>query len=117
MTATTITHVLDFIAGHADERQIDTILETVKGRRKTLDRHRALAVRKDQKVTLNRLTPKYLNGLTGTVTALNDQRCTVTLDEDSTNTLRYTGRRYTVPPTMKNYPLQGVPTSCCEPQD
>ena len=88
MTATTITHVLDFIAGHADERQIDTILETVKGRRKTLDRHRALAVRKDQKVTLNRLTPKYLNGLTGTVTALNDQRCTVTLDEDSTNTQR-----------------------------
>ena len=116
MTAT-IDSTLDFIAGHADERQIDVIHAALRDRRKALAARRALAVTVGQTVTLDGLSPKYLNGLTGTVRTIKGNRADVLLDEASTLSLRWAGRRFVVPEDTKNYLLTGVPTTCCHVQD
>lgn len=111
----TLQSVLGFVASHATERDIEQILEAAQTRRKVLAQVRSAALSVGTKVTLGGLRPKYLNDLSGTVRIINGQRCDVSLDEASTNRLRYAGKRFIVRPDVTSYVLKGVPVTCARP--
>lgn len=117
MTATTtpssVTEVLDYVHSHADEQDLDALFRAIRTRRSVLGEQRAATVRRDTEVHLDGLSPKYLNGLTGTVESLKGNRADVRLDEKSTNRLRYAGRKFYIPTEEKQYLLTGVPKQCC----
>lgn len=111
---TTPADVIAFIVARADETDLANILNAVKARRKALGQINAAAVKVGQRVTLDGLSPKYLNGLTGTVLSVEGARCTVTLDRDSTTSLRYAGQRFRIPTEHMEYNLGGIPTQCAK---
>ena len=120
MTSTqsiTNVNVLQYIAYNATESDVNLFFEALKERRKALGTVKAASVSLDATVVLSGLSPKYLNGLSGTVTVLNRssgsiKRGSILLDEASTKKLRYSGTRYHVPADMGRYTLGGVPLSC-----
>lgn len=114
MSAATLSDALAFIAG-AEETDLDRLIDGVKMRRKTLANLRAAAVRVGMEIATDGLSPKYLNNLTGTIRGISGQRADVELDEPSTNTLRYSGKRFYVAPDVERYVLRGVPLQCCTP--
>jgi hypothetical protein len=87
------TYVLAFIAGHADDEDLDTITDVVRTRRRMLADLAAAAVTVGASVRLQNLSPRYLNGLTGTVIDITSprrgatRRCVVRLDAASTQQL------------------------------
>lgn len=114
MTASaTITEVLDYVHARADEQDLDSLLQALRTRRKVLGEQRAATVRSGLEIRLDGLSPKYLNGLTGTVVTLDGNRAEVRLDERSTTQLRGSGRRFYVPAGEIEYLLTGIPKSCC----
>lgn len=98
----------------ATAEQLERLDQQMRLRRRTLESQRALSVTTGTQATLTNLSPKYLNGLTGTVTSISGSRATVTLDEGSTISLRYAGRKFYVAPGVTNYPATGVPLACIE---
>jgi hypothetical protein len=114
MSDTTPADVIAFIVARADETDLANILNAVKARRKALGQINASAVKVGATVTLDGLSPKYLNGLTGTVKSVSGGRCTVTLDEASTNDLGFRSTRFYVLPGSKTYDLAGIPTQCAK---
>lgn len=117
MNTTTISasDTLDRIAVASDD-ELDAFFAAIKNRRTALLAQRALTVQIGTKVRLTDLSPRYLNGLTGTVSEFRSGRkyVTVMLDEDSTQRLRIEGRRkYHVTPEQTEWPLGGIPTGCC----
>ncbi|OEJ20910.1 hypothetical protein [Streptomyces subrutilus] len=118
----TLEQVAEFIVNDADAEDIDRIIEAVNTRRSTLrQRAEAIAaasVKTGARVELHNLTPKYLNGLTGTVTKVDrgrKVRATVKLDEASTKQLRWSGaRRFFVSENVAEYELGGVPVASCK---
>lgn len=115
-TAATLDQVLDYVHGHADEQEITALYDALNTRRKALNDRRALAVREGLSVRLDGLSPKYLNGLTGTVESISGKRADVRLDEHSTSVLRYAGNKFYVAADVNEYVLHGVPKGCCLPQ-
>lgn len=119
MTATTtpssVTEVLDYVHSRADEQDLEALLQAVKTRRNVLGEQRAATVRNGTEVRLDGLSPKYLNGLTGTVVSTKGNRADVRLDKASTNKLRYAGRKFYVNANEEEYLLTGVPKQCCLP--
>jgi len=113
--AASLDQVLDYVHGHADERELDTLADALKSRHNALRQRRALAVHTGLGVRLNDLSPKYLNGLTGTVETESGNRVDVRLDKASTTTLRYAGRKFFIGPDEEEYLLRGVPKSSCIP--
>lgn len=115
-TATiTLSDVVAFL-NNATEYDLDIIHKSSNDRRRALRNQRAAVVTVGMNATLGDLSPKYLNGLSGKVTAINGQRGTVTLDEQSTNNLRFFGsRRFPIPMDVKEYDLPGVPLSSIIP--
>lgn len=116
MTATTthsIAQVLDYVHSHADEQDLDALREAIKTRHAVLGQQRAASVRRDAEVRLDGLSPKYLNGLTGTVESISGNRADVRLDEKSTTRLRYAGRKFFIPNDEEKFLLSGVPKQCC----
>lgn len=114
-TATiTIEDVFEYVHGHADEEELDSLVEAFKARRKALSQKRALNVKVGTEVTLSGLSPKYLNGMSGTVETVNGTRADVRLNEASTRRLRYSGKRFYVPEDEEQYLLPGVPKGCCD---
>lgn len=112
-TATiTIEDVFEYIHGHADEAELDSLVEAFKARRKALSAKRALGVKKGSKVALTGLKPKYLNGLSGTVETVSGTHADVRLNEESTRRLRYSGRQFYVPEGENEY-VMAVPKVCC----
>lgn len=113
-TATiTIEDVFEYVHGHADEEELDSLVEAFKARRKALSEKRALNVKVGTEVTLSGLSPKYLNGLAGTVETVNGSRADVRLNEESTQRLRFKGKRFYVPMDEETHLLTGVPKGCC----
>lgn len=106
--------VVDYIVGSATDSDLAVIINAVKLRRKALAAVTAAAVRVGAQVTLGGLSPKYLNGLTGTVKSISGGRCTVTLDEASTTDLKYRSTRFYVGTEAKTYDLTGIPTQCAK---
>ncbi len=106
--------VVDYIVGSATDSDLSVIINAINLRRKALRAITAAAVTVGAKVTLGGLTPKYLEGLTGTVKSISGARCTVTLDEASTNDLKYRSTRFYVGMEAKTYDLTGIPTSCAK---
>lgn len=119
-TTTQPSDVIAFIAARADETDLDNIINAVKARRTMLGRINAAAVKVGAAVRLDGLSPKYLNGLTGTVSIVSGGRCSVVLDEHSTTALRYAPRsRYAgaiamLPEGEDRYTLSGIPTQCAK---
>jgi hypothetical protein len=112
--STTLTDVATFITSEATEDDIARIYEFCKQRNKTLRTIRAASVQTGAAVELSNLSPKYLNGLTGTVSTITKDRCAVLLDEESTSTLKWSGRGRFVVGEQANYTLNGVPLSSCK---
>lgn len=111
----TLVDTLGFIASEADETDVERLFDALSARRSALRAVRAAAVTIGVKVQIDQISPKYLIGLTGTVTSIKGKRATVTLDEKSTGVLRYAGSRFSVSPDATSYDLTGVPLSCCVP--
>lgn len=116
MTAT-FTDVTTFINNTATREDLGALNKVISARHKTLMAADAALIRVGQTVTTHNLTPAYLNGFTGTVKSIEKNRATVTLDEESTKSLRYAGRRFYVPEETTNYELVGVPLTCLNIQD
>lgn len=111
---TNLADVATFISG-ASPDDLERVGGFIKSRHKALRELRAAAVSVGAKVRLTNLSPKYLNDLTGEVTSIKGQRCTVELDEGSTIHLRY-GRGGSArfnPGDAKNAVIPGVPMSSC----
>lgn len=120
MTSATLSmqDVTQHIVNTATEEDLDTLFEAVRTRRKVLRDLRAMSVRDGAEVTLQGISPKYLNGLTGTVQpGRRGQRVDVLLDEESTDRLRYASRKIFIPAETKRHVLTGVPASTCVTQD
>lgn len=109
----TLADVLQFVASHATETDIGAIHDAARMRTKALHAVRAATVTLGANVRFAGLSPKYLNGLSGTVVEISGQRGTVRLDEKSTAALRRQGRRFYIAPTVAEYEMSGVPLSCC----
>lgn len=110
-----VTEVLDYVHSRADEQDLEALIQAVKTRRHVLGEQRAATVRIGTKVQLDGLSPKYLNGLTGTIEATKGARADVRLDKASTNKLRYAGRKFYVNANTEEYLLTGAPKQCCLP--
>lgn len=112
--APTRTAAVSFISDHADEADLDAITATIKARQKMLATRRASAVIVGQAVTLDGLSPKYLNGLAGTVKSIRGNYADVELDEASTGRLRFYGRRrFIIAEGATHYVMSGIPLSTC----
>ena len=115
---TTPADVIAFIVARADDTDLANIIGAVNARRKTLRTIAAASVKPGLKVTLSGLSPKYLNGLTGTVKSVEGQRCTVTLDRDSTDRLSWNARFSHTVQALKHedgtYDFGGIPSSCAK---
>lgn len=106
--------LLAFIINEATDGDLERILEAVKSRRHTLRDLRAVAVQKDATVTLDGLSPKALNGLTGTVETIHGNRADVRLDEKSTRELAWSRTKFAgAAQSAETYLLHGVPLGCC----
>lgn len=111
---TDLNDVTQFIYG-ADEPMLDAIREAMKLRHKMIGQQRAASLEIGDVVTLVNLSPKALNGLTGSIKEFSSMsHVTVRLDEESTRTLRWSRSRFSaIPAEVDEYPLTGIPASCC----
>jgi len=111
----TITDTISFITSEAGEEDLNQIFSALKLRRQVLGQIKASAVSEGMKVTLEGLSPKYLNGLSGVIVERNGARVAVQLDERSTQMLRFSGqKRFFVPLAMTAYRLEGIPAQCAK---
>lgn len=114
LAATTISDIVL----NANEDDLDRILQSVRDRRKVLSAARAAEVQIGMACTLTGLSPKYLNGLTGTVVRDPSGRSgtrafACKLDEASTTRLRrQPSTRFFVPGDVTEFVLPGVPMQC-----
>lgn len=111
--AITAVDVKTFILTSATKDDLDAIFGAIKMRTSTLKAINAATVTVGAEAELTGLSPKYLNGLTGTVQTIRRERGDVLLDAKSTRALRYSGsRKYFIPADQEKYLLTGVPLSC-----
>lgn len=117
MTTLTVNDVAEFITNAATEEDLDDVVNAVKARQKALRNLRAMDVKPGVEVTLTGLSPKYLNGLSGTVQeGGRGQRVDVLLDSASTQRLARQGSKFHIDPDAEEYLLTGVPASTCQAQ-
>lgn len=118
-TTTALPELVDKIMGTATEDDLTQIEQAVGLRRRALRQVRAAAVTVGATVTITEISPKYLTGLSGTITTIDKGRhASVRLDEESTTTLRFTRqRRFFVRPDVTEYTITGIPLSCCVVRD
>jgi hypothetical protein len=110
--APTLTDALNFILSSASNEDLSRVIDGVKSRRGILATLNAASVTVGASVKLDGLSPKYLNGLTGTVASTNGRSATITLDARSATNLRWYGRkRFFINEGATEYPLSGIPLS------
>ena len=111
----TLQDTIGFIATEASESDIERIFDAARQRSRALRQIAAAAVSVGSTVKVTDISPKYLGGLTGTVTSIRGAHCDVTLDDASTQALRFNRRntRFEVGDTQ-NYVLRGCPLSSCQ---
>ena len=112
---TTFTDVIDFITDQASTADMDAIIVALNARQKALQARRAASIRVGMACRLDNISPKYLSGLTGTVHSVTRGRAVVTLDEESTATLRNWPTRFYIAPGQATHDLMGVPLSSIFP--
>jgi hypothetical protein len=111
----TIMEMFDLIdKANADE--LDMIVNAAKARRQFLTSTNVGFMKVGTKVSFRNLSPKYLNGLTGTVVAINStgSRGTVKLDNDSTERLASTNQSRFYVESGIPYTMVGVPLKACD---
>jgi hypothetical protein len=85
-----------------DKDQLDIVATALRARekyvREAAARQALATLQVGQKVTLKGLSPKYLNGLTGTITARDGEKFSVEFDEHSAWQARRYGKNVRVPP-------------------
>jgi hypothetical protein len=117
-TALSLVDALTFVANSSSDHELDLIVAAVNARRRALREVRSAAVTIGSVVTIQNLSPAYLNGLTGTVEAHSRGKRTrvdVRLDEKSTKILRFQGGRFPVGAETTEYLLGGVPITSLIP--
>jgi hypothetical protein len=116
-TTPTLAVATDFILSHATEQDLTRITEAVKQRRAALAAVRTASLTTGTPVRIANISPRYLNGLTGTLGRIDGKHATVILDAESTDRLRFTpsNKRFDVPFDTASFDLPGVPLSCCLP--
>ncbi|MFJ9167282.1 hypothetical protein ACIRPK_23945 [Kitasatospora sp. NPDC101801] len=104
---------IDYILTTATETDLDRVIDAVRDRNRNLGKIRSAAVTVGSTVTTKNLDRKFLVGLTGTVATIQGKFAALTLDEASTNQLRW-ARQTTikVPADTKNFLLNGIPLAC-----
>ena len=110
MPAPTLPQVLDSIRTNATREDLDILLLLIGKRRELLSLADSALIRDGAQVEIRNLSPAYLTGLTGTVTALDRHRrqviATVTLDVPSAaRAAKASKGRYTSV-------VDGVPIGC-----
>jgi hypothetical protein len=116
--AVTITDLIAFVLNQADPSDLDALRGALSKRDRTLQEITAAAVKPGVEVTLQRISPKYLVGLTGTVKSISERstrRAVVTLDKRSTQLLALASTRFRIPFDADSYDLSGVPVTACVP--
>jgi len=117
MSPTDLAGAVDFIVSRATEPDLDRLFAAVRDRRSALRTVRSAGVTAGRTVRLKELSPRYLCDLVGVVERITGKRCTVRLDEASTNLLRFSAKRSDLMPgpSEKTFLLPGVPLVSCEP--
>jgi hypothetical protein len=106
---TTKEDVLAFIVTQATSADLQEFADAAKVRKASVAR----SMRPGTPVVINGISPKYLNGLKGTVKVIEKNRCTVTLDAVSTQMARVKGTgRFYIAPDATSYDLSGIPLVC-----
>ncbi|WNV83092.1 hypothetical protein [Umezawaea sp. Da 62-37] len=113
-----LSDVVGYVLEHADDNDLAAIAQAMKSRRTILRMKAAAAVTVQTRVTIDGLSPTYLNGLCGVVTEIvngrGEQLATVTLDKASTARLAVSSTRYGHLAGRDSHDLRGVPLSCCK---
>lgn len=106
--------VLDWIETLTTE-EIDTVTHALQQRCDAIHLARALTeVSVGTDVQIMDVTPRYLEGLSGEVIAVEDsEHVTVLLDHFSTGRLRFTSQGDYLVGVMARFPVPHVPRSCC----
>jgi len=115
---TTLSEVLNRI-GEADNNELDTIMDRARDRRREIAMENSASARVGMKVTFRNLSPRYLNGLVGTIIAINStgSRGTIKLDDASTKQLAFTKQTRFHVELGTPYIMEGVPLSACDLSD
>ncbi|MCI2421136.1 hypothetical protein MOQ72_27200 [Saccharopolyspora sp. K220] len=118
-SALTMSGVVGFIQENTDTNDLDTVIESVRTRRKLLRDQAAAAVKEGMTITIYDVSPKYLAGLRDTVKSIDrlsrKPSAVVTLDQESTTTLAFSSMKYASLANKDSFDLTGVPLSCCKP--
>ena len=114
---TFVNDVIGFVAGHATEDDLNTILDAIKLRRSVLKNARQAELTVGTWVETTGLSPKYCNFLQGELIG-KGKSSTVLLDERSTSRLRISGaKRFYIPASTERYELTGIPAGCLKEVD
>jgi hypothetical protein len=103
--------VADFIASRATEEDCQAVFALARNRLRALQEIQAIGVRAGVRVELDGLTPKYLNGICGTVRVVRGRRCDLDLDEPSIKRLASTRHSYVA---STGGVLMGIPVVACK---
>jgi hypothetical protein len=105
--------LITFVLNQASEDDLDTLADAARRRRDALRTIAASAVSESDTLTIRDISPKYLNGLTGTVKTIETirkKRCAVvTLDQDSTQKLALSSTKYDSLFNQDSHDLPGIP--------
>lgn len=102
------------IAAHASESDLDRIVAVVVERRKALATMAAAAVTVGAKVEIVNLRPADYKGKRGTVASIEGKHATITFDEQSTKSLRWSrSAKINVPEGVTQWtPTSLFPLTC-----
>ena len=118
-----LSYVLSFIAEHAGNGELDSIVDAARARRRALADLAGAQITVGVSVRLGNLRPAYLNGLTGTVTERTTPRrgakprCTIRLDPESVRRLAFADTQYTHLHDQTSFDLGGIPAAACHLTD
>ncbi|MGA5819808.1 hypothetical protein ACPC54_18350 [Kitasatospora sp. NPDC094028] len=117
----TVADVAAYLSGQATDPELDRFFELSHQRTRFLNTARAAMITAGNTVRIQGMSPQYLNGLQGTVGPINPSRkgpyTTLLLDAASTAKLRKAAKRYYIPADAETFDLEGIPLSCCVPQE
>lgn len=112
---TTMTEVIGFIGRITEAGDIDEVLTALQACHDRLEEQRASSVQVGDDVVLRGATPRYLDGLHGTLLLAEDGYGTVELTIEATGTLRFMPENADfVVGSRLRYVLPQVALACCQ---
>jgi hypothetical protein len=116
---TGINVLADYIRDYATDGDLEILANAVAHRRQALRDRDAAAIQPGVPVVVRDIRPKYLVGMTGTVTAITTYRrrrhATIALDRDSTQRLASASSTYRHLADLDSYELTRIPIGFCRP--